>query len=112
MFNTLLNFILSILLTVIKTILNIVLLPITGIIKLMFPNIDTYIGQFLTLLNDYLFNGLRFAREVLFNITGINRNLVAIAVLIPLTYFGFSVANAGVRFIVSMYRLYKTGKDE
>lgn len=112
MINKLLSLLINVVLSVITTILNVVLLPITALINTLFPGVSSYIGQFNTLLNDYLFNGLRFAREVILNITGVNRNLIGIAVMIPLTYLLFSIANAGVRFIVSIYRIYKTGKDE
>lgn len=111
MINKLLSLIINILLTIITTILNVILLPITLLIKGLFPGVTNYIGSFNTLLNDYLFDGLRFAREVLFNLSGINRNLVGLAVSIPLAYFTFNLANASIKFLISIYRIYKTGKD-
>lgn len=112
MINKLLSLIINIVLTVITSILNLVLAPLTTVVEALFPGVSSHIAYFNTLLNEHLFDGLKFAREVLFNITGINRNLVGIAVMIPLTYLFFTIANAGVRFIVSVYRIYKTGKDE
>ena len=112
MLNKLLSLVLKLVLGLLRFILNIVLLPLTSIVNLLFPDVGNYISSFYTLLNNYLFNGLRFAREVIFNLSGINRNLVAIAVAIPLTYLTFSLANASIRFLVSIYRMYKTGREE
>lgn len=112
MFNTLLQFLLNIILTVIKVVLDVILLPITLLIKGLFPGVGDYIHYFYELLDQHLFNGLRFAREVILNLSGLNRNLLGIAALIPLTYLTFSIMNASVRFIVSIYRIWKTGKDE
>lgn len=112
MINKILSLLLNLILSVIQAILNIILLPLTLVIQSLFPDLSGYIGSFNTLLNTYLFPGLRFAREVVFNITGINRNLVGIMAIIPLTYLTFTLANMSVRFLVSIYRIYKTGKDE
>lgn len=111
MFNTLLQFIIKIVLQVVKVILDVILLPITLLINGLFPNISSYIHYFYELLDDYLFTGLRFAREVILNMTGLNRNLVGVLFAIPLTYFTFGIVNAGIKFIVSIFRIWKTGKD-
>lgn len=112
MFNTLLQFIINIILTVVKVFLNIILLPITLLVNGLFPGVGDFIHYLYDFLDQYLFDGLRFGREVILNITGLNRNLVGIAFLIPLTYLTFNLANMSVRFIVSVYRMWKTGKDE
>lgn len=111
MFNTFLSFIIKIILQVVKVILDVILSPITLLIKGLFPGVDSYIDTFFDLLNDYLFNGLRFAREVLINMTGLNRNLIGIIFALPLAYFTFGLFNAGIKFIVSIFRIWKTGKD-
>lgn len=111
MINELLKLLLNIILKIVSLILNVILAPITFLINSLFPNVNNYVSSFLTLFNNYLLNGLRFAREVILNFTGINRNLVGIAFAIPLTYFTFMLANNGIRFITSIYRMYKTGKD-
>lgn len=111
MINGLLKLLLNIILKIVSIILNVILSPLTLLINGLFPNVNSYISSFLTLFNNHLLNGLRFAREVALNITGINRNLIGIAFAIPLTYFTFMLANNGIRFITSIYRMYKTGKD-
>ena len=112
MIATILNTLFKLVFYLIRLLLNIVLLPITLLINGLFPNINNYFHYFETLFNDYLIKGIRFMREVFFNLTGINRELMAIIFLIPLTYLTFNIMNTSVRFIVSVYRIWKTGKDE
>lgn len=112
MINKLLELILNLVISLMSFFLNIVTLPLTALIKTLFPGIEDFIGFFDNLLTTYLIPGLRFARAVILNITGINANLIGILAMLPLTYLLFTIANAGVRLIVSLYRLYKTGKDD
>lgn len=111
MINALLNTLLKVIFFILQLIMNVVLLPLTLLIQTLFPNVSNYFSYFETLFNDYLINGIRFMREVFYNITGVDRNLMGILFMIPLTYLTFSIMNASVRFMVSVYRIYKTGKD-
>ena len=112
MINALVGTLFKIILGVLSFLSNIVLSPFTILIRSLFPDIDIYFGSLTSFLNTYVFNGLAFAREVFIKFTGINRNLIGIAIKITFTYLGFSIANAGVRLIVSVYRLFKTGATD
>lgn len=94
MINSILSMILKLVLSLLRFILNIVLLPLTLVINSLFPDVGNYIHYFYDLLDEHLIRGLRFAREFVLNITGINRNLFGILALIPLTYLTFNILNA------------------
>lgn len=110
MLNSLLQIILNLFLKIISFVLNIVLLPLTLLINGLFPGITNFVHYFDELFNNNLLNGLNFAREVIFNFTGINRNLIGILALIPLTYFTFTMANLSIRFLISVVHLWKKGE--
>lgn len=111
MINSLLNLVITVVLNVLSFFLNIILLPITLLINTLFPNVQNYFHYFSTFLNEYVIKGISFIREVFYNLTGINRELMGIIFLLPLTWLTFSLMNRSVRLIVSLYRMYKTGAD-
>lgn len=110
MINSILQVILSAFLKIITFILNIVLAPLTLLLNGLFPGLDDFVYYFDNLFNNNLAHGLEFAREVFFNYTGINRELFGILALIPLTYFGFTMANMAIRFLMSIFILWKQGE--
>ncbi len=110
MINDLLQVVLSFFIKIISFILNIILLPLTLLINGLFPGISNFFGMFDNLFNNQLVPGLRFAREVLLNLLCLNRNLIGIIAVIPLTYFAFTMANLSIRFLISIYRLWKKGE--
>lgn len=112
MINALLNLVITVVLHVLSFFLNIILLPITLVINTLFPNIQNYFHYFNTFFNDYILGGIRFMREIFYNLTGVNRELMGIIFMLPLTWFTFHLLNRSVTLIVSLYRMYKTGKDE
>lgn len=112
MINKLLGAIIKVFLSILRTILNVILAPLTLLISQLFPDITDYLNYFYSLYNGYLVKGLKFGREVFFNLSGLNRDLVGIIALIPLTYLTFTILNASVRLLVSIWRIWKTGKTD
>lgn len=112
MINSLLNLIITLVLNVLSFFINLILLPFTLLINTLFPNIQTYFQYFNDFLNTYVIKGVGFMREVFYNITGINRELMGIVFILPLTWFTFHLLNRSVVLLVKLYRFYKTGRDE
>ena len=107
MINKILMTIIKVIVDILAFILNIIFLPLTAILDSLFPNLTSFANTFNSFLNTYLFKGLAFAREVIINIFGFNRDLLGILFAIPLTYFGFYLANTSIRLLVSIYRIWK-----
>lgn len=105
MFNTIIQFLLNLLIKFSALLMSIFTAPILALVSVIFPNLDIYISTFNVYLNNYVLPGVAFAREVFLNVTGYPRSLLSTLAFIFLAKLTFKISIIPLRFLYNILRL-------
>lgn len=86
---------------------NIILFPIYSALKLIFPDLSTYVNAVGQFFNDYILHGLGFAKETFLNVTGFPRPFFNAIVVFFSAKVGYMVTKRSIKFILNIYRAIK-----
>lgn len=105
MLNSILEFIIKLILYIASFIINIILTPIFAFIDSsgLVPDLTEYLDSFAYFVDNYLIRGLAFAREVFLNVTGFPRSLLHALVLLYLGKLAFHIFVRTYKFISNIY---------
>lgn len=109
MLNNILVFILNFVKDLFNLFASVIFAPIMNATTLIFPDFNDFFVTLNLWINEYMFKGLSFAREVFFNITGYPRSLFNLLLLLLTLRLTFMLSFFGVRFFFNMYRLIRSG---
>lgn len=107
MINSILEAILWVFTQLCQFLSNIILFPIYSALSLILPDLSSYtsiVGQF---FNQYILNGLGFAKEVFLNVTGFPRELFNIMVIFFAAKVSYMATKRAIKFIINLYSTIK-----
>lgn len=111
MINTIVKAILDFFVYLLSFLANLIFLPITGLINSLFPNLsNVYIANMNYFFNHYVFNGIRFAKQVFVNVTHFNTELFGITVTMFTFLFGSLLLINGTKIFVNLWRFFRKGE--
>lgn len=105
MFNQITNFLLRIIIWIAGLFVSLITYPVYQWLRPVIPNIDSYLQQMLTFFGNYVFQGVAFAREVFFNITGYPRPLFYALCTFFLAKLAFRLLALVFWFLINIYRI-------
>lgn len=109
MINSLINGFLNLVFDVLNWFVSLLTMPFYNFLVNLFPNLETYNNTCSAFLNDYVFKGLAFARELFLNFTGFPRDLYYILVFYLVGIFALCMSLTVVNFITNIFRYWKRG---
>lgn len=108
MLNAILNEILKLFFIMIGFIANLIISPIMLLLSALFPTFDqSFITSFYSFVDNYIFDGISFAREVFFNVTGYPRLLFNALVTLFIARVTFYFYSIPIKFVLNIWRLLK-----
>lgn len=110
MLNKIVLILLKIVAWIISTIVNLIFLPLFSVLKVLFPDFSNFLSTATGFMNDYLFDGLAFAREVFFNVTHFPREIISLTVTFIMGFFLFQVAQRGFMFVLNLWKALRKGE--
>jgi hypothetical protein len=84
-------------------------IPLYGFLEPLFPNLDNYMLAFNDFLEDYVFHGLAFAREVFINVTCMPRELFTLLVTLTFSFITLAFSLQPALFIANSIANVKKG---
>ena len=110
MINALVGVILKFFVWVANLIIGLISLPIAGLLNFLIPDVTSYSSQAINFLSTYIFDGLRFAKEIILNVTHFPRPLFGIAVGYITGLYGYFLATSAFRAVINVWKFLKGGK--
>lgn len=107
--NSLLTGLFSLVIKLLRFASNIILLPFTGLLNLILPNLSEYTSIANLFINRYLLNAIACGREIILNITGFPQELITISVNVTLGVISYIGILKTIAFVKNMWRLIKGG---
>lgn len=108
----LLNGIIQFVIQLLGWIAGLIVKPVINIVMSVFPDLGDQVDTINTFLNDYMFKGMAFVREVFFNISGANRQIFYWFITLFFARIAIKYGLQAFYFIRNMWRLFKTGETK
>lgn len=112
MFNTVVSFILQMILKFASLLMSIFTYPIIALASLVIPDLSTYVSTFNSFVTLHLVPAIAWAREIFINVTGYPRSLLHTLAIIYLAKLTFHVSIIPIKFIYNVIRMFMGAPGE
>lgn len=109
MINSLIQGFLNALFNIMVWFVDLLTTPFIKVLTNLFPDVAIYLNDFNSFLNDYVFRGLAFSREIFLNMTGFPRPLFTLLIGFIFGMFFLWIDLSGFLFIRNIFRGWKRG---
>lgn len=93
--------------TLVVRIFDIILMPFVAILTALIPDISTFYNYIVTFITDYIVPYIKFGVSVLYNLIGLNPNLVALVVTYFIFIFTAKYTMVAINFAINVYQKLK-----
>lgn len=112
MITSLMKALINLIMAIFATIANIILLPIETLAMTVFPDLQDYMQTVETFFFDTCFKYIGFVKEVIINITGLDRSLFYTIITLLFARITFKYSTMAIKFIINIWRTYKGSGGE
>lgn len=110
MLNKIIMVILKVFGWIVSFIVHLIFLPLFNLLYAIFPNLSSYFQNTSNWIENNLFDGIAFLREVFFNVTHFNRDIISAIITYLLLYYAFAIGQRAFIFIMNIWRAIRKGE--